>query len=239
MIFNPQINISLLLESNIHFGHKDYLCHSDMKKYIHNIKLNTSIIDLQKALIKLCKALKIFYVASMNDFKILFINTKMQTADITKETAIRCGQYYVNHRWLGGMLTNWKTISSSILKLKDYTRILNRKNSHYTKREISSIIKRKNKLEKIIYGMKDMKILPNILFVINVKTHCTVIREAKKLGIVIIGIIDTNSSFNNIDFIIPGNDDSRKSISLYCNLISETIIKAKKQTMRSVIDYEK
>jgi small subunit ribosomal protein S2 len=170
----------------------------------------------------------VIFTVICNKGKILFVNNKLNSRDIIKNEAIKCSQYYVNHRWIGGMLTNWQTIFSSINKLKNYQKSENIKKSGYTKKEFIHVRKKKEKLNKLIGGIKELITMPNVIFVVDTKTHAIAIKEAKKLGILVIGIVDTNSNPENIDFVVPGNDDSRTAINLYCKLICETVIAAQK-----------
>jgi small subunit ribosomal protein S2 len=233
MSCKPNISIKNLLEAGVHFGHKKNLWNPKMKKYIYGVKNNIHIIDLQKTAYHLFIALKMLTSIASNNGRILFVNTKKQSTDIVKEAAKRCGQYYVNDRWLGGTLTNWSTISSSIKTLKSYEQILSSGEERYTKKELLKFNKKKEKLEQEIGGVRNLGGLPNVLFVIDVKTHTIAIKEAKKLRIPIFGVVDTNSSTDGIDFIIPGNDDSRKSIDLYCNLVSNAILSGIKSKLSS------
>jgi len=224
MTYKPKLNIKSLLEVGAHFGHKKNLWNPEMERYIYGVKNKIHIIDLQQTAYCFYNTLQaIFNIASKNG-RILFVNTKKQSTDVVKEAAVRCGQYYVNYRWLGGMLTNWSTISSSIKTLKKYEEVLKSEDDKYTKKELLDFSRKKEKLEKAIGGIRNLGGLPDILFVIDVKMHATAIEEANKLGIPIMAIVDTNSSPKGIDFVIPGNDDSRKSIAFYCNLVAEAAL---------------
>jgi small subunit ribosomal protein S2 len=224
MLHKPNFSIRNLLEAGVHFGHKHSLWNPKMKEYIYGIKNKVHIIDLHQTAYHIYSALQVIYNIASQNGRILFVNTKKQSTDIVKNAAIKCGQYYVNHRWLGGMLTNWSTISSSIKTLKKYEDILNLTDSRYTKKELLNFSRKKEKLERAIGGIRNLGDLPDILFIIDVKTHAIAVQEANKLGIPVVAIVDTNSSITGVDFIIPGNDDSRKSINLYCNLISDAVL---------------
>lgn len=240
MTYKPDFNIKLLLDAGVHFGHKKSLWNPEMSRYIYGIKNKAHIIDLQKTTRYLYNALQIIFGIASKNGRVLFVNTKKQSTDLVKDTANRCGQYYVNHRWLGGMLTNWITISSSIKTLKNHESILMHKNTqHYTKKELLNISRKKEKLEKHIGGIRNLLGVPDVLFVIDVKTHAIAIQEAKRLNIPVIAVVDTNSSLRNIDFVIPGNDDSRKSIGLYCNLVADAVLAGQKHIKLPISSKEK
>lgn len=232
MFYKPKFEITSLINAGVHFGHKSNLWHPKMKKYIYGIKDKTHIIDLKQTELQLYNALKVMFAVAYNKGKIIFINTKLNSRDIVQHTAKKCSQYYVNHRWLGGMLTNWITISKSIDKLQEYKEMSKNKELKYKKKEIFKFKKNKNKLYKLIGGIKDLKTIPSILFIIDVKTHSIAVKEANKLGIPVVGIVDTNTDPEGVDFVIPGNDDSRSAISMYCNLILETIVQATPSSKR-------
>lgn len=168
--------------------------------------------------------MKALYDVAFQGGRILFVGTKFQAFDIIASEAIRCGQYYVNHRWLGGMLTNWGTVSSSIKTLMQYEKILNDEDSILTKKELGNIEKKKQKLDKALGGIREMGAIPDILFIIDTNKEHIAVKEAKKLGIPIVAILDTNSDPDGITYLIPGNDDSRKSIELYCKLATDSIL---------------
>lgn len=231
MFYKPKFNIKSLLDAGVHFGHKKNHWNPEMAKYIYGVRKRFHIIDLNQTSYHLYYALKVAYAISSNNGKVLFVNIKKQSSDIIKNAALRCGQYYINHRWLGGMLTNWNTISISINSLKKYNDMINNKKLLYTKKEFLNLNIKRKKLSTIIGGISNLNRLPDLLFVIDVKTHAIAINEARKMNIPVIGIVDTNSSPKNVDFVIPGNDDSRKSASLYSNLIADSIIGGNKQYM--------
>ncbi|MSO13887.1 30S ribosomal protein S2 [Rickettsiales endosymbiont of Trichoplax sp. H2] len=224
MSYKPNFDIKALLEAGVHFGHRKNHWNPEMAKYIYGVKNKAHIIDLKQSAHHLYNALRVMFTVASNKGKVLFVNTKKQSTDVVKNAADKCSQYYVNHRWLGGMLTNWTTVSSSIKTLKKYEEILDSEEGLYTKKELLDFTRKKEKLEKAIGGIRNLVRLPDILFVIDVKTHAIAIQEANKLNIPVIAIVDTNSSPKGVDFVIPGNDDSRKSIKLYCNLMSEAIL---------------
>jgi small subunit ribosomal protein S2 len=224
MLFQPEISLKELIKVGAHYGHKKELWHPKMSSYIYGVKDKIHIINLEITAVKLIEALKMLFNVASKNGRILFVNTKKQSSDIVKEAAIRCGQYYVNHRWLGGTLTNWETISSSIKTLKEYENILSNESNSYTKKELLVINRKKEKLERAIGGIRNLGSMPDILFINDIHMHSIAVEEALNLNIPIIGIVDTNSLPDNIDYIIPANDDSRKSIGFFSNIVADAII---------------
>ncbi len=225
----PNITIEQLLEAGVHLGHKTLRWNPKMKKYIFGRRDSIHIIDLTQTVELIKKALEKVHDTISNRGKILFVSTKKQASDSIAALAKDTEQYYVNHRWLGGMLTNWGTISNSIKKLEELNRNLSSENRGFTKKELLKMGTQRDKLQRSLGGIKDMKKTPDLIFVIDTNYESLAIKEAIKLNIPIIAILDTNSDPENIDFPIPGNDDARRSIELYCNLIKETIENAKKE----------
>ena len=224
----PELTIQQLLEAGVHLGHKTLRWNPKMKKYIFGKRDSIHIIDLTQTLELTKLALeKVFEVVS-NNGKILFISTKKQASDAIAELAKDTDQYYVNYRWLGGMLTNWDTISNSIKKLQKINLNLSSENRGFTKKELLKMSAQRDKLERSLGGIAQMKKTPDLIFVIDTNYESLAIKESIKLGIPIIAILDTNSDPEGIDFPIPGNDDARRAIDLYCNLMKETINNAKK-----------
>ena len=224
----PSLTIQQLLEAGVHLGHKTLRWNPKMKKYIFGKRDSIHIIDLTQTLELINIALqKVSEVISENG-KILFISTKKQASETIAELANETNQYYVNHRWLGGMLTNWGTISNSIKKLDKLNINLVSENRGFTKKELLKMSVQRDKLQKSLGGISKMKKLPDLVFVIDTNYESLAIKESIKLGIPIIAILDTNSNPEGIDFPIPGNDDARRSIDLYCKLLLETINNAKK-----------
>ena len=226
-IIIPTITIEQLLEAGVHLGHKTLRWNPKMKKYIFGRRDTIHIIDLTQTVELIKKALEKVYETISNNVKILFVSTNKQASENIAALAKDTGQYYVNHRWLGGMLTNWGTISNSIRKLDDLNKNLSSENRGFTKKELLKMGTLRDKLQRSLGGIKDMKKTPDLIFVIDTNYESLAIKEAIKLNIPIIAILDTNSDPENIDFPIPGNDDARRSIELYCNLIKETIENAK------------
>ncbi len=230
----PNITIQQLLEAGVHLGHKTLRWNPKMKKYIFGKRDSIHIIDLTQTLELANVALKKIYDTIKNNGKILFISTKKQASEAISEVAKETDQYFVNYRWLGGMLTNWDTISNSIKKLKRLNTDLVAENRGFTKKELLKMSIQRDKLQRSLGGIADMKKIPDLVFIIDTNYESLAIKESIKLGIPIVAILDTNSDPDGIDFPIPGNDDARRSIDLYCNLIKETILNAKKEAPKSV-----
>ena len=224
----PKVTIEQLLEAGVHLGHKTLRWNPKMKKYIFGRRDTIHIIDLTQTVELIQKALEKVYEIISNHGKVLFVSTKKQASESIANLAKDTDQFYVNHRWLGGMLTNWGTISNSIKKLQDLNKNLSSENRGFTKKELLKMGTQRDKLQRSLGGIKDMKKTPELIFVIDTNYESLAIKEAIKLNIPIIAILDTNSDPENIDYPIPGNDDARRSIELYCNLIKETIDNAKK-----------
>ena len=221
----PTFTIRQLVEAGVHFGHHARRWNPQMAPYIYGKKDNIHIIDLQKTYPMLYTALNAVREVAANGGKVLFVATKKQAQDIVKENAERCGQYYINHRWLGGTLTNWKTVCKSInrlVKLNDM--FANNTTEGYTKKELLNLKKEQEKLAMSLNGIMNMGGQPDMLFVIDTPREALAIKEAKKLGIPVIGITDTNANPNEVDYPVPGNDDAIRAISLYCELVSAAIL---------------
>ena len=230
----PNLTIQQLLEAGVHLGHKTLRWNPKMKKYIFGRRDSIHIIDLTQTLELANVALEKIYSTIVNNGKILFISTKKQASESIAELAKNTNQYYVNHRWLGGMLTNWGTISKSIKKLQKIEQDLSSENRGFTKKELLKMSVQRDKLQRSLGGIVDMKKIPDLVFVIDTNYESLAIKESIKLGIPIVAILDTNSDPEGVSFPIPGNDDARRSIDLYCNLIKETIENAKKDTPKSI-----
>ena len=224
----PEITIQQLLEAGVHLGHKTLRWNPKMKKYIFGKKDSIHIIDLTQTLELTQVALEKVYKTISENGKILFISTKKQASDAIADLGKSTDQYYVNYRWLGGMLTNWGTISNSIKKLQKINKDLTSENRGFTKKELLKMSAQRDKLERSLGGISNMKKTPDLVFIIDTNYESLAIKESIKLGIPIIAVLDTNSDPDGIDFPIPGNDDARRSIDLYCNLIKSTIVEANK-----------
>jgi small subunit ribosomal protein S2 len=213
-----------------------------MKKYIFGKRDSIHIMDLTQTLELTKVALEMIYTTISNNGKILFVSTKEQASEAIAEVVKDTDQYFVNYRWLGGMLTNWGTISGSIKKMKKYESDLVAENRGFTKKELLKMSVKKDKLERSLGGISEMRKTPDLVFIIDTNYESLAIAESVKLGIPIIAILDSNSNPDNIDYPIPGNDDARRSIDLYCNLIKETINNAKNSIPtpepKNVIDLE-
>lgn len=219
----PNINLKELVEAGVHFGHKSQRWNPKMSKYIHSIRENIHIIDLNYTVQMLSDALKVIDSVVSKGGKILFVATKKQAANKVSELAEQTNQYYVNHRWLGGMLTNWSTITKSIKKMKELEILKSNPDNEFTKKEVLKISNKHEKLVRSLSGISEMKKSPDLVFIIDTKLEHIAVSEANLLNIPIIGIVDTNCDPEKIDYPIPGNDDSRRSIDLYCSLVKETI----------------
>jgi len=231
----PNVTIQQLLEAGVHLGHKTLRWNPKMKKYIFGKRDSIHIIDLTQTLELTKIALEKIYETISNNGKILFVSTKKQASEAIAEVAKETDQYFVNYRWLGGMLTNWGTISGSIKKMKKYEADLIAENRGFTKKELLKMSVKKDKLQRSLGGIADMKKTPDLVFIIDTNYESLAIQESVKLGIPIIAILDSNSNPDGIDFPIPGNDDARRAIDLYCNLIKETIESAKKSSPKEDI----
>jgi small subunit ribosomal protein S2 len=222
----PTFTMRQLLEAGVHFGHNTHRWNPKNRHFIFGVRNGIHVIDLQKTVPMMGEALEVVKAASAKGGRVLFVGTKRQAQDKVKEAAMRCGQYYVNHRWLGGMLTNWKTISKSIARLKELDRILSSEEqlNSRAKKEIIMLTRERDKLELSIGGIKDMGGQPDVVFVIDCKKEAIAILEANKLGIPVIGIVDTNVSAAGVDYPIPGNDDAARAIDLYCELVSGAVL---------------
>ena len=232
----PNITIQQLLEAGVHLGHKTLRWNPKMKQYIFGKRDSIHIIDLIQTLELTNRALEKVYDTVVNNGKILFISTKKQASEAIADLAKNTDQYFVNYRWLGGMLTNWGTISNSIKKLQKLNVDLVSDNRGFTKKELLKMGVQRDKLQRSLGGISEMKKIPDLVFIIDTNYESLAIQESIKLGIPIIAILDTNSNPDGIDFPIPGNDDARRSIDLYCSLIKETIENAKKSTPNKVED---
>ncbi len=223
----PSLTIQQLLEAGVHLGHKTLRWNPKMKKYIFGKRDSIHIIDLTQTLELTNAALEKVYRTVSNGGKVLFISTKKQASEAIAELAKETNQFFVNYRWLGGMLTNWGTISNSIKKLDKINKDLISENRGFTKKELLKMSVLRDKLQRSLGGISEMKKIPDLVFIIDTNYESLAIKESIKLNIPIVAILDTNSNPDGIDFPIPGNDDARRSIDLYCSLLKETIQNAK------------
>ena len=227
----PQFTIKQMLEAGVHFGHKTMRRNPKMSQYIFGDRNDISIINLEQTAIHLHNALKTIREIAKNNGRILFVATKKQAFDAVAEAAKRCGQYYVNQRWLGGMLTNWKTISQSIKTLKKIEEQLSNNAIGLNKKERLVLDRQRIKLENALGGIRNMGGYPDLVFIVDINREALAVAEAKKLGVPIMAILDTNCNPDGITFPIPGNDDSVKAIKLYCRLISDAALVGIKENM--------
>ena len=222
----PTFTMRQLLEAGVHFGHHTRRWNPKMSPYIFGKRNSIHIINLEKTVPMLYEALEAVQSIAKNGGKFLFVGTKRSASDLIAQAATNCGQYYVNHRWLGGMLTNWETVSKSIKKLKNLEdRISSGEINNLTKKERLNIERQKEKLDLTLGGIKDMNGIPDALFVIDTNKEAIAVLEANNLNIPVIAICDTNTNPSNVDYPIPGNDDALRAISLYCDLIAASVLK--------------
>ena len=224
----PKVDIKQLLEAGVHLGHKTLRWNPKMKRYIFGEKNSIHIIDLTQTVDFLKNALVQVHKIISSGGKLLIVSTKKQASEQVSDLAKETGQYSVNYRWLGGMLTNWNTIQNSIKRFKKLEDQLSKENVGFTKKEILKFGKEREKLKRSLGGISDMKKTPDLIFIIDTNVESLAVAEAKKLRIPIIAILDTNSDPTGINFPIPGNDDARRSINLYCELLKNTIKDAEK-----------
>ena len=220
----PEFSMRQLLEAGAHFGHQTHRWNPKMDRYIFGSRSNIHIIDLSQSIPLLHQALvKVREVAAAGG-RVLFVGTKRQASDPVATAAKRCAQYYVNHRWLGGTLTNWRTISGSISRLRELEGVLDGDGSGRTKKELLQLTRERDKLELSLGGIKNMGGIPDIMFVIDTNKEAIAILEARKLNITVIAILDTNCDPDGITYPIPGNDDAARAIQLYCDLIADSVL---------------
>ena len=229
----PSVTIKQLLEAGVHLGHKTFRWNPKMEEFIFGSKNSIHIIDLVQTLEMTNVALLEIYKCITSGGKILFVSTKKQAAGTIANLAKDTSQFYVNHRWLGGMLTNWKTISNSIKRYKKLSQDLQKENTGFTKKENLKMGVQRDKLERSLGGIADMGKIPDMIFIIDTNVEDLAVKEASKLNIPIVAIVDTNSDPTRINFPIPGNDDARRAINLYCDLIKKTILDAQKNISKT------
>ena len=220
----PDFSMRQLLEAGVHFGHQAHRWNPKMGQYIFGTRNNIHIVDLAQSVPMLHRALQAVSDTVAKGGRILFVGTKRQAQDPVAEAAKKCAQYYVNSRWLGGTLTNWKTISGSIKRLRALEEMLSGEAQGYTKKERLTLQREKDKLDRSLGGIKDMGGLPDLLFVIDTNKEDIAIKEARRLGVPVAAIVDTNSDPKGITYVVPGNDDAGRAIALYCDLIARAAI---------------
>ena len=220
----PDVTMRSLLEAGAHFGHQTHRWNPKMDRYIFGSRSNIHIIDLSQTMPLFHQALVAVRDVAAKGGRVLFVGTKRQAAEPVAEAATRCAQYYMNNRWLGGTLTNWRTVSNSIQRLRDLEAILASGGEGRVKKELVNLQRERDKLELSLGGIKDMGGIPDIMFVIDTNKEAIAIQEARKLNIPVIAILDTNSDPDGITYPVPGNDDAARAIQLYCDLIADAVL---------------
>ena len=215
----PEVSMRSLLEAGVHFGHQTHRWNPKMGKFIFGARNNIHVIDLSQTVPLMNEALKAVSDTVARGGRVLIVGTKRQASAPVAEAAKACAQYYVNSRWLGGMMTNWKTITASIQRLRKLDEVLDGEAQGFTKKERLTLTRERDKLERALGGIKDMGGVPDMIFVIDTNKETIAINEARRLGIPVAAVVDTNCDPDGIDFPVPGNDDAARAISLYCDLI--------------------
>jgi len=220
----PDFSMRQLLEAGVHFGHQKHRWNPKMERFIFGVRNDIHILDLSQTVPLLSRALQLVSDTVADGGRVLFVGTKRQAAPLVAEAAKQCAQYYVNSRWLGGMLTNWQTISNSIARLRELEALEAEGLEGRTKKERLMMSREKERLERDLGGIKDMGNLPSLLFVIDTNKEANAIKEARRLGIPVVAIVDTNSDPDTVDYPIPGNDDASRALELYVSLVSRAAI---------------
>ncbi|ABQ60068.1 ribosomal protein S2 [Brucella ovis ATCC 25840] len=220
----PDFSMRQLLEAGVHFGHQTHRWNPKMAPFIYGERNNIHILDLSQTVPLLNSALKVVSDTVARGGRVLFVGTKRQASDIIADAANRSAQYYVNARWLGGMMTNWKTISNSIQRLRKLDELLAGEAQGFTKKERLNLEREREKLDRTLGGIKDMGSVPDLMFIIDTNKEAIAIQEAKRLGIPVVAVIDSNCDPDQIDYPIPGNDDAARAIALYCDLIARAAL---------------
>ncbi len=220
----PVVTLRQLFEAGVHFGHNTRRWNPKMQSYLFGVRNGVHIIDLEQTVPLMQRALQQLRDVAAGGGRVLFVGTKSQAQEKIADAAKRCGQYYVNHRWLGGMLTNWKTISQSIKRLRELDEKLASQSSKFTKKETLQMTRDRDKLERALGGIKDMGGLPDIIFVIDTIKESLAIEEATKLGLPVVAVVDSNSDPAHIAFPIPGNDDASRAVEMYCDMAAQAVL---------------
>lgn len=221
----PEFSMRQLLEAGVHFGHQTHRWNPKMKPFIYGARSQIHILDLSQTVPLLHQALVQVRDTVAKGGRVLFVGTKRQAAQPIAEAAQRCAQYYMNHRWLGGTLTNWNTVSNSIKRLKDLDDMFESGGGQgLTKKELLNLEREREKLQRALGGIANMGGLPSLMFVVDTNKESIAVKEARKLGIPVIAVVDTNCDPDDVDFAFPGNDDAARAISLYCNLIADAVL---------------
>ena len=228
----PSFTMRQLLEAGVHFGHHTRRWNPKMKPFIFGDRNNIHILNLQQTVPMLYQALEAISQVASNGGRVLFVGTKPSASEVVAEAAKSCGQYFVNHRWLGGMLTNWSTVSQSIRRLREMDeRLSGEEVNSLTKKETLTLTRERDKLEKTLGGIKERGGLPDLLFIIDTNKEDIAVKEANVLNIPVVAIVDSNANPDGVDYVIPGNDDALRAISLYCDLVAGSVIEGLKTEM--------
>ena len=221
----PAFTMRQMLEAGVHFGHSTRRWNPKMEQFIFGERNKTHILDLQQTVPMFQQALQALSDVTSRGGRVLFIGTKRAASEKIAETARNCGQYFVNHRWLGGMLTKWSTVSQSIRRLRDLgARFENGEINQLTKKEILQLTREKEKLESTLGGIKEMGGIPDMLFIIDTNKEAIAVQEANRLGIPVVAVVDSNANPDGVDYIVPGNDDAMRAITFYCELVQAAVL---------------
>ena len=220
----PEFSMRQLLEAGVHFGHQEHRWNPKMDRYIFGARSGIHILDLSQTVPLLHQALVQIRDTIAKGGRVLFVGTKRQASDAVAEAAERCAQYYINHRWLGGTLTNWSTVSNSIKRLRELDDLLGGETVGLTKKEILNRTREREKLHRALGGIRNMGGIPTLMIVIDTNKEAIAVKEARKLGIPVVAIVDTNCDPDEVDFPIPGNDDASRAIQLYMNLFADAVL---------------
>ncbi|MCD4485867.1 30S ribosomal protein S2 [Chromobacterium vaccinii] len=232
---STNVTMRQMLEAGVHFGHQTRFWNPKMAQYIFGSRNKIHIINLEKTLPLFIGAQDYVRRLAANKGTVMFVGTKRQAREIVREEAARAGMPFVDHRWLGGMLTNYKTVKQSIKRLEEKRAILEGADTGYNKKELLDLQREVDKLERSLGGIKDMKGLPDAIFVIDTGYQKGTIVEAKKLGIPVIGVVDTNNSPDGIDYVVPGNDDSSRAIRLYARGIADAVLEGRANSLQEIV----
>ncbi|GAB2950263.1 30S ribosomal protein S2 [Aquaspirillum soli] len=232
---STQVTMRQMLEAGVHFGHQTRFWNPKMSQYIFGSRNKIHIINLEKTLPLFLEAQNYVRRLTANKGTVLFVGTKRQARDIVREEAARAGMPYVDQRWLGGMLTNFKTVKQSIKRLEDKQALLTNADAGYNKKEMLDLQREVEKLDRSLGGIREMKGLPDAIFIIDTGYQKGAVSEAQKLGIPVIGVVDTNNSPDGVNYVIPGNDDSARAIRLYARGIADAVLEGKAQSLQEVV----
>ena len=221
----PTFTMRQMLEAGVHFGHSTRRWNPKMEQFIFGARNKTHILDLQQTMPMFQQALQALSDVTSRGGRVLFVGTKRAASEKIAETARNCGQYYVNHRWLGGMLTNWSTVSQSIRRLRDLeSRFETGEINQLAKKEILQLTREQEKLERTLGGIKEMGGIPDMLFVLDTNKEAIAVQEANRLGIPVVAVVDSNANPDGVDYIVPGNDDAMRAITFYCELVQAAVL---------------